>query len=1079
VNITVITAGAGSGKTTRLTELLETACAQDRLDPERLVAMTFTRQAAAELVERIRERLLRSGAGELAHRVLAARIGTVHAVCGTLVVEHAFELGLSPSLRVLDEVAAGIELEHALARVVRPATADALQDFRQRFDPQLDWTLEVRRLIEAARANGLDAAALGRCAGHSVAALDACLGACEDAGEPIDRALLAAIDQALAAIDPVVDSKQNTSRYIGFLRRCRDQLIAHGHMRWGDWARLCGSIAPSIRSAAHAAPVAAAARRHLGHPHLRRDLQRYIELFFQVAADGLDAYQEHKRACGVLDYTDQEALALALLRRDDIRDRLRGRFQLVLIDEFQDTSPLQLAIFLELARLADRSVWVGDPKQAIYGFRGTDPQLMDAAIEALDWPASDGDLVGAMVSALQRAAPSEILATSYRSRPGLVQFTSELFARAFAHHGLPPERTRLAPARSTEPAGLGPFLEHWLLHPEKPSQRTLAACLAAGIRDLLDRAPLVRSRGGDGTRPVRPGDVAVLCRTNAQCQAVAEALAGLGVAAILPRTGLLDTAEAQLVQAGLRLWLDPDDALAAAEIARLLSHPRDLDALARRALACPGAAAFAEEPAVARLRAARQQHADSHLLAAFDRILAATSVREHCAAWGHSAQRSANLDALRAHAVTYLEEAAARRAPASLAGFLAHLEELRATTGAGWNTARRDTQALLGADDQAVAISTWHAAKGREWPIVILSGLETLQPPACHGTHIVSERDTVDLADPLAGRWLLLRPNPYTTANQGGPVKDAYQADPHFARLVERADREALRVLYVGWTRARDRLVLAAQRGKLLDGLLGVLTALEPGLLDEPPPTDAPATVHVTWAGHTLELWTSPTFPSAPLPVPPQPGSFITTPSAPRPHPPARLSPSACEPVPCTLGHGHQLGPRLPVQGDPDLEQLGRAIHAFLAIDDTAHPAVERHTLAAELLHRHGVSGHLDPAEVVRAGDRLWRWLHGQHSIQRLHREVPVAERLPGGTLVTGTADLVARCPDGFLLVDHKTFPGTQRIARERVLAHSGQLAAYARAITAATGDPCRGTWIHMPVLGTLVELRLGEGTST
>src|SRR5262249_41705303 len=156
----------------------------------------------------------------------------------------------------------------------------------------------------------------------------------------------------------------------------------------------------------------------------------------------LRAYEDYKRAWGAIDFTDQEVFALRLLERRDVRTRLDGEIDLVLIDEFQDTSPLQLAIFLRLAEVARRSVWVGDQKQSIFGFRGTDPALMDAAVEPV--------LAGREPEPLDR---------SWRSRPELVALTSEVFAQAFARDGFPASRVRLAPESAAEPAGLGPVVE--------------------------------------------------------------------------------------------------------------------------------------------------------------------------------------------------------------------------------------------------------------------------------------------------------------------------------------------------------------------------------------------------------------------------------------------------------------------------------------------------------------------------------------------------------------------------------------------------------------------------------------------
>jgi len=116
-----------------------------------------------------------------------------------------------------------------------------------------------------------------------------------------------------------------------------------------------------------------------------------------------------------------------------------------------------LAIFLGLAGLARKCVWVGDPKQAIYGFRGTDPALMDAAIESLSSPFRDPDLISAAVDAVASQSPVQTLSVSYRSRPSLVELTNAIFARAFsAQQDMPEARVRIQPHRiesGADPSG--------------------------------------------------------------------------------------------------------------------------------------------------------------------------------------------------------------------------------------------------------------------------------------------------------------------------------------------------------------------------------------------------------------------------------------------------------------------------------------------------------------------------------------------------------------------------------------------------------------------------------------------------
>jgi ATP-dependent exoDNAse (exonuclease V) beta subunit len=1065
MKIKVITASAGSGKTTRLSEILDEAIGSGRVRVDGIVATTFTKEAAAELVERARSRLLASGRGREAHQLLASRIGTVNSVCGAIVTDFAFELGLSPALRVLDESSAIIEQQRALASVVSPAMSEELDEYKNSFDGDFDWRYEVRKLIEAARSNDLDASKLSSFADRSVAALDACLGPTAADGDAIDAAMIAAIDQAVSNIDMTFDTTKGTAGYVKFLEQSRRSLTKK-RLRWGDWAKL-GSEAPTAKSLAAIAPIPPAAARHVEHPRLRAEMHRLIRLMFQVAADGLVAYRQYKLERGLIDFVDQEALCLKLLRRSDVREALAGQLDLVLVDEFQDTSPLQLAIFLELAALARESVWVGDQKQAIYGFRGTDPALMDAVIESLSGTENDPELIQDAIEKVGLVGELESLEKSYRSRPELVHLTSDIFARAFTSQKIDEERTRLTPHLVNEPAGLGDIVEVWPLRfTGRESKKVLGAAAATGVRDLLARKPVVRDRATGEARPANARDVAVLCRTNDQCQHVANALADLGIAAVVPRMGLFTTAEGQFVSAALRLWLDAYDSLAAAELAHLVTYASDLDALVARALEAPGREAFADDPSVVAILAAREQSPDLDPLSTIDAVIDAANLRMHCAAWGNTAQRLANLDAIRAHAAAYIEKARGSREPFTLAGLLAHFDEL--VEAWGWDERPTDRQALVGGAD-AVTLSTWHAAKGREWPITVLFGLETLREPAAYGVHVESDATGFDVDAPLAGRWLRFWPNPYTNGGQKGPIKTAYANSAEHAAVDARAKREALRVLYVGWTRARDRIVLAACADKMTDGLLGTLVTIDPGLISEPANTQR-ADVTTSWAGRTIKVAVHPATGAPAVATSPTPGELnVGRPAS--TYPPARVRPSEAEPVACTVGTPVELGPRLTLRGEPNMTAVGDAIHAFLGADRDGLDETTRLALAESALRGFGVTANLDAPEVVAAGTRLRTWLAAMPAL-RVHREWPLAERMESGTVVTGNADLVASVAGGLVLVDHKSFPGNIAQALVRLPKYSGQLASYARALAAATGEQVLSTWIHLPIMGIAVQIQ-------
>src|SRR5688500_1640308 len=116
-DINIVSASAGSGKTYRLTEILEAAVVDQSVRAHAVLATTFTNKAAAELQERVRVRLLAAGRTVDAQHLSAARIGTVNSVCGRLVSDFAFDLGLSPELRVLDEEPAELALHRSIAAV--------------------------------------------------------------------------------------------------------------------------------------------------------------------------------------------------------------------------------------------------------------------------------------------------------------------------------------------------------------------------------------------------------------------------------------------------------------------------------------------------------------------------------------------------------------------------------------------------------------------------------------------------------------------------------------------------------------------------------------------------------------------------------------------------------------------------------------------------------------------------------------------------------------------------------------------------------------------------------------------------
>ena len=491
-NIKIITASAGSGKTYRLSTLLHERIAAGNVRPEAIIATTFTRKAAAELSERVRQRLISENLLEEANRLAAARMGTINSVCGRLIGDFAFEQGIFPEAGVLDEAAANREVRRAISSVVTQDRTRTLTELENRLS-SFKWSETVRRIIQLARSNGLTTDDLEKSKAHSRQSIQDLLGQSPPSAADPEQALAAELSAVIESIDTEADTTKATQSALDFCQHMLTLVQQGRKPSWSDWRKLAdpGFAKKSIDKAQALMELAAS---HDSHPALKQDLDDAICQVFDIAIATLHIYQEHKRLWGVVDFTDQEVLMLKLLDQPEVIARLQGHIDLLLVDEFQDTSPIELAILLKLAGISKETVWVGDQKQSIYGFRGTDPALMDTCLAEI----------------VKNRQP-EILDKSWRSRPPLVKLTSDIFCRAFAQHGIPEALVRLTPAHKKDDPDLGPPVEWWTISAKNQDEDAFA--LADGIRKLLaDPATIVRDKATNSTRPVKPGDIAILCR---------------------------------------------------------------------------------------------------------------------------------------------------------------------------------------------------------------------------------------------------------------------------------------------------------------------------------------------------------------------------------------------------------------------------------------------------------------------------------------------------------------------------------------------------------------------------------------
>jgi ATP-dependent exoDNAse (exonuclease V) beta subunit len=477
--IRIIQASAGSGKTYTLTEEVYKAIKTGIARPGSLLVTTFTKKAAAELTGKVTAKLVAEGMREAANEIRQAYIGTVNSVCARLLREYAFERGLSFRQQVLDEDEEKRLYTEALSRTFSKDQAGItlekdIGDVCQRLDLG-NWRELVSSIAQASRLNRVAPSDLEQWAQTSQKLLFKGITLGIDQHPELVKETKLAADRLAELITTGEDTTKKTAKARQTLQQFLAVCSRAGPVQWKEYVALAG-LSAGLKSGANGLldKVRSLAGTHYQWPGFKKDLQSCIRLLYTAAARSLYGFAELKARSGWVDFVDQEVLCLEALGSSQVQQSLSERLDMVFVDEFQDTSPIQLSLFLKLASLAKASVWVGDPKQSIYGFRDTDPDLMLAAL-----------------SRLIKGAPETILDRSFRSRPELVTFVNHSFKDTFHAQDLEPAQVVLKPERQDRIKF--PALESWVLDKQvldgRPQQNKNSdtQALALQVKRLLDQ----------------------------------------------------------------------------------------------------------------------------------------------------------------------------------------------------------------------------------------------------------------------------------------------------------------------------------------------------------------------------------------------------------------------------------------------------------------------------------------------------------------------------------------------------------------------------------------------------------------
>ncbi len=751
----LVAAGAGSGKTFRIVQRIVERV-RSGTPVERIAAVTFTEAAASELQDRLRSALLAEGLRAEASRVDGASVSTIHRFALTLLQRYPLAAGVPPEAHVLDEAEAAALRRSALSELAHEggdgsvdALLDGLLGARLGLSEQ-SWgdggtALDrlhalVRDLIEKCRSVAMTPA---RVRAEGAIAAERLLLAMQPGGSEValDAALRDALDAARAqlAARPDAPFKKDDA----FYEALRNALSSRDASPFDLALALADHDLSKSLEPVFGPLVRLAGETARTHPELRRRVATGVRGAYSLAADVLERYADEKARLGALDFEDMQRLALDLLSGKGpsgsaYAELVAATTPLVVVDEFQDTSPLQFRLFEALRAAGAEVHYVGDLKQGIYGFRTADSTLFAAMLRR----------------AKERGDHPETLDRSRRSRPELVRFANALFEPLLTAHGLDfaPLTADNAYARGAAPK-------------EIPSVDVVHAKdrVRAGIdrlTELIEAGTPVLDRVTGLARPMRWDDCAVLAYTHETLRRWSEALRARGIASVLASRGLYETLEVRLARNWLRMIASPRDTAAAASV--LLSELYGLSqravtqlALARR-LGSPKYALEAdaatltlsdfERRALARChddltvcrRAFRQLPVHEAVERAFERVELAERVSMRLDAES-GAQVRANLGALiaRAHTLDAGGDAGMSldgASGATLENYLLALD--RDERADPWQAPP---------EGDGVRLVTLHAAKGMEYPVVLVDAFAQRLQVRLPRVEVVRPRDTATL----------------------------------------------------------------------------------------------------------------------------------------------------------------------------------------------------------------------------------------------------------------------------------------------------------------------------------------------
>lgn len=1016
--LTLVKAGAGAGKTFRLKETLTQWVLQGRVKPENILAVTYTNAGAAEMRERIRadllEASLKSSETDINPGAIDnAQISTIHGFGLSLIERFAYKKGISPKPRQLTETEEKQLIKHTTAQLETVSRITEQLDLygytgtknNDGFTSKTDqFRKDVQSIINRLRN-------LGQGMGDDkerAASSQRLIQAAQKKLRELYSSHLGDADQlntslwnTIQSLKQRFDSQRDMDKNIGFnaslstfvenLYSATPEQISKD---WKLWANLQADeklrehkkvnkhfAADSIHD------VWDAAAKLSNHPGPLKQAQQHAKILLEAAFQALNIYQEGKESAGLVDFSDMVHLAEQILADEQCLEELTNEIDCLVIDEFQDTNPLQYALLQHFQKAGVPTFIVGDLKQSIMSFQGADSRIFSTLLKN----AGDGERFELM--------------QNWRSTQGVMQFINAMGETLYNdYQALEPKADYQA--KNLKPVRRVIFKhESWNLQANARSSKPVLAqqgydFIILEITKLIEEQTQITDKSTGELRPIQYSDIAILAPSHKRLQTFAKRLRNVGIAAQLEENGWLESHSVQYMLNALQYFNDKNDHFAALSFITSPFENADLEQAIRDFYDSRGHFSHERLSIIDRLKKPENEGPnlrDMPIKTQLMHLADALNFHQALRAYDSGEQQRANLLKLFSLADEF----------AQLNDATLHAQGIygkNTNTFCAWlkaNASEDDLQPTPDTHSQdAVVLKTWHSAKGLEWPVVVV--LDTHEERKAKLPHRgVSYPSTDDINTMLTQGIVDFYPN----------MNDPKTKDRFLEELAEDTQTTQKNLIYVALTRAREQIILPWYEHK--DGFkdnsicayLAGLFSNAKGVFEYEDITAKQVDVEAA------EAQTSKT--QLALNAASTPKKLAATVS------PSRHEASASKTAQSldTESDNYSTGLNLNELDGHTANDIGTWIHRLY------HVAIKQHSrldAAMQMPPINSVSDELKQA-IYSELTAFQNWLTKNWYPTDYHCELPILAINPQGQTLSGTIDLLVETEQGYWLVDHKT----------------------------------------------------------